>query len=477
MCGASGSSPASRRAAYASTVVERFGGPSSKLLQVPSARCWERIHLAARSILPSSRTPRNSLSSRSSASIVTLDWSSPFHQPSGVCRESRWSRARSRAASRAARSTSSVVRVPSNAFCPAPSTSAQLTPRTGAGYARARRLSARLLPAQLPRVLAHADEPRRHAADHRVRGHVLGDHRVGADHRVVPDAHPAQDARPVADPDVVAHPYVSLVDALEADRALDLDHPVVEVDQHHAVGDHAFAADRHVLVGGDRALLPEHGLGPDPHHALVAADLGAVPEPRPAPELDSRAIGYLERHPRPDEREPVEPEPPPEPQLAQAESDDEPQVVEVEHARPAHEAQQRERAAVERGRGRAEPLRDALRRGGGGLGLEDRRAHRPAELSGGQQQRVALARALVSRPAVVFADEPTGNLDTRASAEVLALLRRAVDEFGQTAVMVTHDPEAAAYADRLVVLRDGRVVHSGDAGTAVEVSELMRNVA
>ncbi|HYY22809.1 MAG TPA: ABC transporter ATP-binding protein [Thermoleophilaceae bacterium] len=111
------------------------------------------------------------------------------------------------------------------------------------------------------------------------------------------------------------------------------------------------------------------------------------------------------------------------------------------------------------------------------VGLEDRRAHRPAELSGGQQQRVALARALVSRPAVVFADEPTGNLDTRASAEVLALLRRAVDEFGQTAVMVTHDPEAAAYADRLVVLRDGRVVHSGDAGTAVEVSELMRNVA
>jgi putative ABC transport system ATP-binding protein len=111
------------------------------------------------------------------------------------------------------------------------------------------------------------------------------------------------------------------------------------------------------------------------------------------------------------------------------------------------------------------------------VGLDDRRGHRPAELSGGQQQRVALARALVSRPAVVFADEPTGNLDTRASAEVLALLRRAVDEFGQTAVMVTHDPEAAAYADRLVVLRDGRVVHHGDAGTALEVSELMRNVA
>jgi putative ABC transport system ATP-binding protein len=111
------------------------------------------------------------------------------------------------------------------------------------------------------------------------------------------------------------------------------------------------------------------------------------------------------------------------------------------------------------------------------VGLEDRRAHRPAELSGGQQQRVALARALVSRPAVVFADEPTGNLDTRASHEVLALLRQAVDDFGETVVMVTHDPEAAAYADRLVVLRDGRVVHAGRAGTAVEVSELMRDVA
>jgi putative ABC transport system ATP-binding protein len=89
--------------------------------------------------------------------------------------------------------------------------------------------------------------------------------------------------------------------------------------------------------------------------------------------------------------------------------------------------------------------------------LEDRRTHRPAELSGGQQQRVAVARALVSRPAVVFADEPTGNLDTKASEDVLGLLRQAVDEFDQTVVMVTHDPEAAAYADRLVVLRDGKV--------------------
>ena len=92
------------------------------------------------------------------------------------------------------------------------------------------------------------------------------------------------------------------------------------------------------------------------------------------------------------------------------------------------------------------------------VGLGDRRTHRPAELSGGQQQRVAIARALVHKPAVVFADEPTGNLDSKASAEVLRLLRSAVDEFGQTVVMVTHDPDAAAIADRLIELEDGRIV-------------------
>jgi putative ABC transport system ATP-binding protein len=92
------------------------------------------------------------------------------------------------------------------------------------------------------------------------------------------------------------------------------------------------------------------------------------------------------------------------------------------------------------------------------VGLTDRRTHRPAEMSGGQQQRVAVARALVHKPAVVFADEPTGNLDSTASAEVLGLLRRSVDEFGQTVVMVTHDPDAAAHADRLIELADGRIV-------------------
>ncbi|WP_127128565.1 ABC transporter ATP-binding protein [Georgenia sp. SYP-B2076] len=91
------------------------------------------------------------------------------------------------------------------------------------------------------------------------------------------------------------------------------------------------------------------------------------------------------------------------------------------------------------------------------LGLGERLSHRPAELSGGQQQRVAIARALITRPDVVFADEPTGNLDSRAGAEVLSLLRTSVRELGQTVVMVTHDAGAAAYADRVVLLADGRI--------------------
>ena len=111
------------------------------------------------------------------------------------------------------------------------------------------------------------------------------------------------------------------------------------------------------------------------------------------------------------------------------------------------------------------------------VGLADRRTHRPSELSGGQQQRVAVARALVSKPAVVFADEPTGNLDSKASADVLELLRRAVDEFGQTVIMVTHDPEAAAHADRLLALRDGSIVHDAAPGSADEVIELMKQLA
>jgi putative ABC transport system ATP-binding protein len=92
------------------------------------------------------------------------------------------------------------------------------------------------------------------------------------------------------------------------------------------------------------------------------------------------------------------------------------------------------------------------------VGLADRLSHRPAELSGGQQQRVAIARALVSRPTVVFADEPTGNLDSRTSGEILDLMRRSVEEFGQTTVMVTHDARAAAMADRVLFLDDGEIV-------------------
>ena len=92
------------------------------------------------------------------------------------------------------------------------------------------------------------------------------------------------------------------------------------------------------------------------------------------------------------------------------------------------------------------------------LRIGDRLTHRPSELSGGQQQRVAVARALVSRPDLIFADEPTGNLDSRASAEILTFMRAAVDDLGQTIVMVTHDPSAASYADRVVFLADGKIV-------------------
>ncbi|HME02425.1 MAG TPA: ABC transporter ATP-binding protein [Solirubrobacteraceae bacterium] len=109
------------------------------------------------------------------------------------------------------------------------------------------------------------------------------------------------------------------------------------------------------------------------------------------------------------------------------------------------------------------------------VGIRDRLSHRPAEMSGGQQQRVAVARALISRPAVVFADEPSGNLDSKSSNDVLGLLRHAVDDFSQTVVMVTHDAHAASFADRLILLGDGRIVHDGEAVTAQQALELMRS--
>jgi putative ABC transport system ATP-binding protein len=111
------------------------------------------------------------------------------------------------------------------------------------------------------------------------------------------------------------------------------------------------------------------------------------------------------------------------------------------------------------------------------VGLGDRLEHRPSELSGGQQQRVAIARALVSRPAVVFADEPTGNLDSRSSEEVLALMRQAVDELGQTVVMVTHDAGAAAVADRILMLVDGKIVRDEGSLGAEQVLDLMKQLA
>ena len=111
------------------------------------------------------------------------------------------------------------------------------------------------------------------------------------------------------------------------------------------------------------------------------------------------------------------------------------------------------------------------------IGIADRRSHRPAELSGGQQQRVAIARALVSRPTVVFADEPTGNLDSATSGEILNLVREAVDSYGQTMVMVTHDAHAAEIADRVLFLGDGKIVRDLGRSNAKEILESMEQVA
>jgi len=110
------------------------------------------------------------------------------------------------------------------------------------------------------------------------------------------------------------------------------------------------------------------------------------------------------------------------------------------------------------------------------VGLGSRLDHRPTELSGGQQQRVAVARSLVSRPTVVFADEPTGNLDSRSSSEILALLRSSCDDYGQTIVMVTHDPRAAAIADRILYLADGLIVLDQKGATAADILQTMNEL-
>ena len=110
------------------------------------------------------------------------------------------------------------------------------------------------------------------------------------------------------------------------------------------------------------------------------------------------------------------------------------------------------------------------------VGLQDRRGHRPAELSGGEQQRAALARALMHKPDVVFADEPTGNLDSRATDVILHMLRRAVESLGQTVVLVTHDPLAAARADRIVYLQDGRIVRETEGATEAEILDIVKTL-
>jgi putative ABC transport system ATP-binding protein len=112
----------------------------------------------------------------------------------------------------------------------------------------------------------------------------------------------------------------------------------------------------------------------------------------------------------------------------------------------------------------------------GKTGLKDRATHRPSELSGGQQQRVAIARALVSRPSIVFADEPTGNLDSKTSGEILKLMRDSVDSYGQTTVMVTHEPRAAAIADRVLFLADGKIVQERTDITPADVVDVMQGL-
>ena len=127
---------------------------------------------------------------------------------------------------------------------------------------------------------------------------------------------------------------------------------------------------------------------------------------------------------------------------------------------------------LDRRRARRSTVRDVAAR----VGLEKRLRHRPSQLSGGQQQRVAIARALVTRPEVVFADEPTGALDTRTGRSVLGLLRELVDRDGHTVVMVTHDPVAAAYADRVILLADGRLAGTLEAPSADEVAEQLAHL-
>src|SRR5215210_3644132 len=220
-----------------------------------------------------------------------------------------------------------------------------------------------LLEAHSAGFLAHAQDARGDTGHDGVRRSVAGDHGVRADHGVVAHRHATQNARAVADPDVVSHSDVALVDALEADRAVHLHHSVVEVDQHHAVGDHALAADRDMLERGDRALLAKNGLGADGDGALVTADLASMPDPGPSTQLEGGSRTYLEAASGPHECGAVEQQPPAQAQLPEPEPRDQAPVLEVQHAVTAHEAQQREQAAVARRR-RASELRELRGRRG-----------------------------------------------------------------------------------------------------------------
>src|SRR4051794_27276764 len=230
-----------------------------------------------------------------------------------------------------------------------------------------------LAPAQALGRIAVAQDAARQAGRHRVGRDRLRDDRVRPDHRVVADRHAAQDAGAVAHPHVVADVDVALVDALLADGPLDLDDAVVEVDEHHAIGDDALATDRHVLERADGALLADHRLRADDDLALVRPDLGAVADPRPAPEDDAGVRADLELHARADEADAVGLQPPAPAQLQPRPARDEEPVLDVEHAVGPHEAQEHERPAVH---GRRLASDDDVgrrgRRGRGQDGLHDR---------------------------------------------------------------------------------------------------------
>src|SRR4051812_4918982 len=204
-----------------------------------------------------------------------------------------------------------------------------------------------LAPAQPLGGLAVAQDAAGEAGGDRVGRDRLRDDRVRPDHGVVADRHAAQDAGPVAHPHVVADVDVALVDPLFADRALDLDDAVIEVDEHHAVGDDALAPDRHVLERADGALLPDHRLGTDDDLALVRADLRAVADPGPAAEHDARPLADLEVHPGAHEADAVGLQPAAPAQLEPRPARDEERVLRREHAVGSHEPQDDEWPAVQ----------------------------------------------------------------------------------------------------------------------------------